>query len=117
EPLFPLPGTVDLLGRMSASGAMLSFTVAHAAVIHLRRRPPRVEEPYRVPPSIRVGNVDWPLFALLGGFGTAAAWLVVVVQDAPTRYAGLAWLAGGFALYSAYRRHQGLPLSTTARAP
>jgi len=76
-----------------------------------------VEEPYRVPPSIRIGNTDWPLFALLGGFGTAAAWLVVVVQDAPTRYAGLAWLAGGFALYSAYRRRAGLPLSTTARAP
>src|SRR5438046_5390601 len=102
--LFILPGNVDFIGRMYAFGAMLSFTVAHAAVVQLRRRPPHVEEPYRVPPSIRVGGVDWPLFALLGGFGTAAAWLVVVVQDAPTRYAGLAWLAGGFALSTAYRR-------------
>src|SRR5213079_1927893 len=76
-----------------------------------------VDEPYRVPPSIRVRGVDWPLFAIVGGFGTAAAWLVVVEQDAPTRYAGLGWLAFGFVFYVAYRRYHGLPLSTTARAP
>ncbi len=39
--------------------------------------------------------------------GTAAAWLVVVVQDAPTRYAGLGWLAIGFVFYSLYRRRLG----------
>jgi APA family basic amino acid/polyamine antiporter len=114
---FMLPGNVDFIGRMYAFGAMLSFTVAHAAVVQLRRRPPQVEEPYRVPPSIRVRGVDWPLFALVGGFGTAAAWLVVVVQDAPTRYAGLAWLAAGFFFYVVYRRRLGLPLTATVRAP
>jgi APA family basic amino acid/polyamine antiporter len=115
--LFILPGNVDFIGRMYAFGAMLSFTVAHAAVIQLRRRPPKVEDPYRVPPSVRIGKVDWPLFAIVGGFGTAAAWLVVVVQDAPTRYAGLAWLAGGFVFYAVYRRKIGVPLTVTMRAP
>ena len=37
--LFLLPGNVDFIGRMYAFGAMLSFTVAHAAVIQLRRKP------------------------------------------------------------------------------
>jgi basic amino acid/polyamine antiporter, APA family len=115
--VFMLPGNVDFIGRMYAFGAMLSFTVAHASVVQLRRRPPEVEEPYRVPPSVRVGNTHWPLFALLGGLGTAAAWLVVVVQDAPTRYAGLAWLAVGFVVYTLYRRRLGVPLATTSRAP
>jgi APA family basic amino acid/polyamine antiporter len=115
--VFMLPGNVDFVGRMYAFGAMLSFTVAHAAVIQLRRRPPLVEEPYRVPPSIRIRGVDWPLFAVVGGFGTAAAWLVVVEQDAPTRYAGLGWLAAGFLFYVAYRRYLGLPIARTARAP
>jgi len=115
--IFVLSGQVDFLGRMYAFGAMLSFTVAHASVVQLRRRPPKVEEPYRVPPSLRVRGVDWPLFALLGGAGTALAWLVVVVQDAPTRYAGLAWLAAGFVFYVLYRRHLGLPLRQTTRAP
>jgi basic amino acid/polyamine antiporter, APA family len=115
--LFMLPGNVDFIGRMYAFGAMLSFTVAHAAVIQMRRKPPPVEEPYRVPPSVRVRGVDWPLFAIVGGAGTAAAWLVVVVQDPATRYAGLGWLAFGFVFYVLYRRHQHLPLAETVRAP
>jgi APA family basic amino acid/polyamine antiporter len=86
-------------------------------VIQLRRRPPLVEEPYRVPPSIRFRGVDWPLFAVVGGFGTAAAWLVVIEQDAPTRYAGLGWLALGFVFYVLFRRHLGVPVSETVRAP
>jgi len=115
--VFMLPGNVDFISRMYAFGAMLSFTVAHAAVVQLRRRPPEVEEPYRVPPSLRIGETQWPLFALLGGFATGAVWIVVVVQDAPTRYAGFAWLAAGFALYAVYRRRLGVPLATTTRAP
>jgi APA family basic amino acid/polyamine antiporter len=115
--LFMLPGNVDFIGRMYAFGAMLSFTIAHVSVIQLRRRPPPVEEPYRVRPNIRVRGVDWPLFAIVGGLGTAAAWLVVIDQDAPTRYAGLAWLAFGFVLYIAYRRHLHIPLTETVHAP
>src|SRR5205085_611262 len=80
-------------------------------------KPPPVEEPYRVPPSVSIGKTQWPLFALLGGLATGAVWIVVVVQDAPTRYAGLLWLAVGFVLYTVYRRRLGLPLSTTTRAP
>src|SRR6266700_1744420 len=53
-----------------------------------------------------------PLFAIVGGLGTGIAWLVVVVQDAPTRYAGLAWLIAGFVFYPLYRRHLGEPLRT-----
>src|SRR5579864_1614772 len=87
--LFLLPGNVDFIGRMYAFGAMLSFTIAHAAVIQLRRRPPPVEEPYRIGPNIRLRGVDWPLFAIFGGIGTGLAWLVVVVEDPATRYAGL----------------------------
>jgi APA family basic amino acid/polyamine antiporter len=96
---------------------MLSFTIAHAAVIQLRRKPPAVEEPYRAHPNLRIGKVDWPLFAVIGGLGTAAAWLVVVEQDAPTRYAGLGWLAAGFVFYVLYRRRLGLRLGETVRAP
>jgi basic amino acid/polyamine antiporter, APA family len=41
----------------------------------------------------------------------------VVVQDAPTRYAGLGWLVVGFAVYWAYRRRSAVPLRETVRAP
>jgi basic amino acid/polyamine antiporter, APA family len=116
--LFVLSGQVDFLGRMYAFGAMLSFTIAHAAVTALRVRYRDEELQWRARPSVRVGGIDWPVFALLGGLGTGIAWLVVVVQDAPTRYAGLGWLAGGLIVYALYRRRiVRLPLRETARAP
>jgi APA family basic amino acid/polyamine antiporter len=62
--------------------------------------------------------VELPLFAILGGLGTAIAWVVVVIQYPPTRYAGLGWLAIGFAFYAVFRRrfvHE--PLTETLRAP
>ena len=98
--LFMLPGNVDFIGRMYAFGAMLSFTIAHAAVIQLRRKPPPVEDPYRVGPNWKIGKTSWPLFAIFGGIGTGLAWLVVVVEDPATRYAGLSWIAAGLIFYA-----------------
>jgi APA family basic amino acid/polyamine antiporter len=58
------------------------------------------------------------LFAIVGGAATALAWLVVVVQEPGTRWAGLAWLAAGFVGYVIYRRWVvKAPLRETVRAP
>ncbi|MFN2627753.1 MAG: amino acid permease [Gaiellaceae bacterium] len=116
--VFLLPGNVDFIGRMYAFGAMLSFTIAHVSVVQLRRKLPDYELAFRARPNLRIGETSWPLFAVLGALGTGIAWLVVVVQDAPTRYAGLGWLALGFAFYWLYRTY-GLhvPMRETARAP
>src|SRR5213078_4441257 len=114
--LFLLSGQVDFLGRMYAFGAMLSFTIAHASIVALRMKG-RGELEWRARPSIRFRGIDWPLFAIVGGLGTGIAWLVVVVQDAPTRYAGLAWLVAGFVFYPLYRRHLHLDVRETVRAP
>jgi APA family basic amino acid/polyamine antiporter len=97
---------------------MLSFTIAHAAVVVLRVRKPSDELAFRAWPNVRARGVEWPVFAILGGLATASAWVVVVVQDAPTRYAGLTWLAIGLVTYVVYRRvviHR--PLGETVRAP
>ncbi len=113
-----LPGKTSFLGTMYSFGAMLSFTVAHAAVVQLRRRYPDEELAFRARPNLRIGGVDWPLFAVFGGLATAAIWFVVVVQSPGTRYAGLGWLALGFGLYAFYRlRVVKAPLTETLRAP
>src|SRR5438477_3561196 len=44
-----LPGQADFLGKLYAFGAMLSFTIAHLAVIKLRAKEPDRERPYRGP--------------------------------------------------------------------
>src|SRR5215207_272374 len=51
-----IPGQAAFLGNMYAFGAMLSFTIAHAAVIRLRTKAPDVPRPYRGPWSIRVAG-------------------------------------------------------------
>jgi APA family basic amino acid/polyamine antiporter len=113
-----LPGQTEFLGTMYSFGAMLSFTVAHAAVIQLRRRFPNEELAFKARPNLRFRGVDWPLFAVFGGTATALAWLVVVVQSPGTRYAGLGWLIVGFVTYMVYRRRfVGEPLTETVRAP
>ena len=112
-----LPGQVDFLGTMYSFGAMLSFTIAHVSIVVLRYRRREEELLFRGRPNLRVAGVDWPVFALIGGLCTGLAWLVVVVQTPATRYAGLGWLALGFAIYIGYRRRLRLSLRETSRAP
>jgi basic amino acid/polyamine antiporter, APA family len=113
-----LPGKTAFLGEMYAFGAMLSFSIAHASIIALRVKRRDREMRFRARPNLRVGGVDWPLFAIFGGLGTAAAWLVVVVQKADARWVGFGWLILGFILYAVYRRYViRAPLRETVLAP
>ena len=107
--LFLLSGQVDFLGRMYAFGAMLSFTIAHLAVVTLRARHRDEELEWRAWPNVTIRGISWPIFAIVGAFGTGAAWLVVVAQDAPTRYAGLRLARGRIRLLR--------PLPPTAPRP
>ena len=113
-----LPGQTDFLGTMYSFGATLSFTVAHASIVALRYRQPDEELVYRARPNLRFRGVDWPVFAIVGGVGTLLAWIVIVVQDAQTRWAGMGWIALGFVGYAIYRRQSlKVPLTATVRAP
>src|SRR5207247_2344703 len=61
-----LPGRTTFLGNMYAFGAMLSFTIAHASIVALRLKRRDREMRFRARPNLRVGGVDWPLFAIFG---------------------------------------------------
>ena len=113
-----LPGKVDFLGTMYSFGAMLSFTIAHVSLIALRAKRPNEELVFRGRPNLRIRGVEWPVFAFVGALATGLAWVVVVVQTPSTRYAGLGWLAAGFAVYFVYRgRVVHEPVTLTVRAP
>ncbi len=113
-----LPGRTNFLGTMYSFGAMLSFTIAHASVIQLRRKRAGEDVPWKARPNLRWRGVDWPLFAVIGVLGTGLSWLDVVIQYPSTRYAGLGWLGAGFVLYVVYRRRiLQVPLAETMRAP
>jgi APA family basic amino acid/polyamine antiporter len=108
-----VPGETELLATMYSFGAMLSFTIAHLALIRLRRRYPDAERPWRAPMNIRFRGFDLPLAAVIGGLGTGAAWIVVMALNTRTLIIGSAWMAVGIGTYVLYRRRQGLPLTET----
>jgi APA family basic amino acid/polyamine antiporter len=110
-----LPGQTDFLATMYSFGAMLSFTIAHVAVIQLRRRQPDVERTWKPPLNFRAFGVEVPLSAVLGGLGTFAAWIVVMALNPTTLAAGLGWMTFGLLLYVLYRRNQRLPLTETVK--
>ncbi len=110
-----LPGQTDFLATMYSFGAMLSFTIAHVAVIQLRRRHGEVERPWKPALNFRVFGTEVPLTAVLGGLGTFAAWIVVMALNPRTLFAGTAWMALGIGVYVLYRRNQKLPLTETVK--
>jgi basic amino acid/polyamine antiporter, APA family len=110
-----LPGEATFLGTIYAFGAMLSFTMAHASVIALRFKEPDRERPYKGRGHVRIRGVEVPLYALLGGLGTGAAFVAVSLLNLETLIAGTVWLALGMTLYVLYRRNQGLTLTETRK--
>ena len=110
-----VPGELDFLATMYSFGAMLSFTVAHVAVTRLRVSRADRERPWRPPLNLSIRGYSLPLTAILGGLGTFAAWIVVMVLNLSTLIAGVAWMIIGIAVYIALRGHQDLPLRETVK--
>ncbi len=122
--LLMLPGLairdreVNFLGTMYSFGAMLSFAIANISLIALRYRYRDAELAYKARPNFRFRGVDWPIFAIIGLFGTAAAWFSITIQESNTRIAGFSWLVAGFVLFIVYRKRiLKIPLRETTHAP
>src|SRR4051794_8049891 len=113
--LLLLPGQTTLLGNLYSFGAMLSFTMAHVAVVALRVREPDRERPYRMPWNVRIRGCSIPLTAVLGGLGTFAAWVSVVALHGEARTVGIPWMVVGLTGYVLYRRRIGLGAREHAR--
>jgi APA family basic amino acid/polyamine antiporter len=110
-----LPGQLSFLATLYSFGAMLSFTVAHIAVVRLRTKYPDRERPWKPPLNFRFRGYELPATAIFGGLGTFGAWIIVMVLDLSTLIAGAVWMALGIGLYVLYRRRQGLPLRQTVK--
>ena len=111
-----LPGEAELLATMYSFGAMLSFTVAHLAVLRLRTRVRDAERrPWRPPLNLPFRGTSLPLTALLGGLGTFSAWIVVMALNVRTLVIGTIWMVVGAAIYLLYRRNQGLGVRQTVK--
>jgi APA family basic amino acid/polyamine antiporter len=111
--LITIPGQATFLGNLYAFGAMLSFTIAHLAVLRLRSTKPDFPRSYRGPGNVTVRGYDLPVFALVGGLGTGAAFVVTVALHPAVAVTGVGWLILGVIVFMVYRRTQGLDLTST----
>ncbi|MEN0011944.1 MAG: APC family permease [Solirubrobacteraceae bacterium] len=111
-----LPGKADFLGNLYAFGAMLSFTIAHVALLRLRWTKPDAHRPYRSPLNIKLGGYTLPVLAVVGGLGTFAAFIVVAARNlGGISYAGFGWLLVGTIAYPIARKRMGLDLKSTVK--
>lgn len=108
---------VVLLAGLYSFGVLLAFAAAQAAVVRLRLRAPDLLRPYRVPLSVSLGGVCWPLPSLLGCAAVLAVWVAALVTHPGARYAGLAWMAAGLLVYALVRRRRGEGLMERVVAP
>jgi len=108
-----LPGEEGFLGNLYAFGALLSFTFAHASVARLRAKMKDVPRPYRGPGNVTIRGYDAPLFAIVGGTFTCIAFVVIAVLYPVVSMFGVGWLLLGIVIFVAFRRQQGLDLSST----
>jgi APA family basic amino acid/polyamine antiporter len=110
-----IPGKTNFLATLYSFGAMLSFTIAHVAVIKLRHKYPDEARTWKPPLNVRAFGFSVPLTAVLGGLGTFGAWIVVMALNPSTLFVGTGWMILGIAVYVLYRRNQGLPLTRTVK--
>jgi APA family basic amino acid/polyamine antiporter len=101
-------GNTEVLGNLYSFGAMLSFTTAHAAIVRLRVSDPDRERPYSTPWGVRIKGSVIPMAAVIGGIGTAAAWVAVTILHTEAKIVGIPWMVIGMGGYFYYRKRQGL---------
>jgi APA family basic amino acid/polyamine antiporter len=85
---------------------LLCFTFAHAAILRLRMKKPDMPRPFKLHWNIKLKGRDLPLTAILGLLSNAGIWIVVMVTQPFSRWAGLAWMAGGFFIYFIYSQYR-----------
>lgn len=101
------------LGALYAFGSLLSFAIAHAAILALRIKEPDLPRPFKPRGNIKVRGREVPVTAILGLISTGIVWVVLTAGDTFTRVTGTIWMGVGFLLYYIYRRKSGLSLTRT----
>ncbi len=116
-PGFLLPNFFADLGALYAFGSLLSFVVAHAAILRLRVKEPKRHRPFKLRFNLRVRGYELPTTAMLGLVSTLAVWVVLTAGQPFTRIVGFIWMLGGLFAYWVYRRRHRIPLTRHVPPP
>jgi basic amino acid/polyamine antiporter, APA family len=103
-------GFFSNLGALYVFGDLLCFAFAHLAILRLRMTEPDLPRPFKLGLNIQVGGKKLPINAILGLLATLSIWLVVIIIQPYSRWAGFIWMAIGVVVYVVFRWRRHLPL-------
>lgn len=103
-----IPGFVSAwffeeLGALYVFGSLLCFALAHASILALRIRRPDLPRPFKLRLNLSVRGKDLPVTAIIGLMATFIIWIVVIVSQPFSRWAGIMWMTIGLIVFLAYR--------------
>jgi len=102
-PGFTNPDFFSDLGALYVFGSLLCFAFAHASILRLRATQPDLPRPFRLGWNIKVANRQFPVTAILGVLTTFGVWMVIVIKQPFSRWAGTAWMFGGILVYMLFK--------------
>ncbi len=111
--LMTLIGGIEQIAGMYAFGALLSYVIVNLALIKLRNEEKDVYRPWKAPGNVRIRGKEVPIVGLIGASIVFVMWILVVLMNWEARVYGSLWVLLGVALYVAYRRKIGLPITAS----
>jgi len=104
------------MGALYAFGSLLAFMFAHASILSMRVRQPKLERPFKLGWNILIGGRELPVSAIIGLLATTTIWIIILITQPYSRWVGLIWMVIGFIIYYFYRRKANLGLTRPAKA-
>jgi len=105
------------MGALYAFGSLLAFMFAHASILRLRIQKPDLPRPFKLKGNIRVKGRELPITAILGLAATSVIWVIILITQPYSRWAGAVWMVAGLVFYYLYRRKQHMPLTHSGKEP
>jgi len=109
-PGFVQPSFFADLGALYVFGSLMTFTLAHAAILRLRVKMPDLPRPFKAPGNIKIRGYQFPVTAILGLLGTFSIWIIIIVTQPFSRIGGFAWMICGIVIYIIFRKRAKLPI-------
>jgi basic amino acid/polyamine antiporter, APA family len=112
--IFAAEGFFSNLGALYVFGDLLCFAFAHMAIIRLRMTEPELDRPFKLRPNLKIAGKQIPITAILGLLATFGIWIIVIITQPYSRWAGFIWMGIGVAVFLLFRWRRRLPLFRSA---
>ncbi len=111
-----LTGNLSLVANLYNFGALLSYIMVNISLIVLRNTEPESYRAWKVPGEIRTTvrgrEVRIPPVSVIGALSCTIIWLLIIIYHPDGRLLGSVWILVGLGGFYAYRRTQGLRLTS-----